>query len=261
MKLSSAELTEMVYKIAYYFTYESMGMTTSIVNSDLQKREMIVAFKDVTYGVFQPTPFSVLEQVVKFAGINRGMKVFDFGCGDGIVARILASKGVYVNGIEEDNDIYAMAVCVPTHFPKAINMLLAENHAEEMRENVLSQIKETEKRLHLIHADAFTSHIDFSTFDLVYLYYPEPVGKVEQNNYNIKLNQLLSHRITGLNKGSKLIILRQGAKEPIRFKNLELIGDSLAIPSETADASHIRDSDLRKRGVKDLLTVYMYKYL
>lgn len=259
MKPSSVTLAEWVYKIAYFFTYQSKGMTVSVENHDLQKTEMIVAFKDVTYGVFQPTPFSVLDKVVKFANIKKGMKVFDFGCGDGIVARILASKGAYVDGVEEDNDIFDMIAMVPVYFSKAIDMLLVEYKAKEMEEDVLLQIKDSERRVHLSQGDAFTSNINFSTYDIVYLYYPEPIGKQKQALYNIKLNQLLSNPITGLNDKGILVILRQGVKESICFSNLEVMGNPLTIPSETAQALHIQDTDLRKRGVKNKMTAYKYR--
>ena len=52
---------------------------------------------------YVPTPFEVVEQMLKLAGVHAGDTVYDLGCGDGRIVIIAAQKFVaYGMGVEID---------------------------------------------------------------------------------------------------------------------------------------------------------------
>lgn len=93
---------------------------------------------------YYPTPESVVERMLKFAGLKPGEKLFDLGSGDGRIVVIAAQKfGADATGIEIDAE-------------------LAKQSAEKIRGLGL------EKRAHIVHGDILRQ--DYSSADVLAVY-------------------------------------------------------------------------------------------
>jgi len=172
----------------------------------------------VKYGRFQIAMAGAAEKFIEFAKCREGSRVFDFGSGDGWFDYKLAAQGVHVDGMEEDQFPYSIsskASGTMNHHLYADTSFIRSLNAEQF-----AALRETINRVHLKQGDIFTNGIDLSSYDVVYLYYPEP-GQHE-GEFNQKLNDLMTKREGGLKKDSKLIILRQGGADPLYFNGLYL---------------------------------------
>jgi len=260
--LGTQVLLESIIKVSYFLVYQKNNMTISIgdPNDDVRK-ELIAAHKEVSYGVFQPTPFHVLDDIVNITSLKPGMRIFDFGCGDGLVSRLLAHRNYHVDGVEEDYEVWNWGTLVPSHYSEAFEMVLSEYDSTSNLDEVLHLLQEIENRVNLNHSDAFTARIDFSVYDVVYLYYPEPVGQKAKEEFDYKLDSLLSNSKTGIQADGKLLVLRQGSKKPINLPNFVLESTPMEMLTHSAKAHHLADDELRKRGVVDSMTLSIYKVI
>ena len=93
---------------------------------------------------YYPTPESVVERLLKFAGLKPGEKMFDLGSGDGRIVIMAAQKfGADATGIELDPD-------------------LAKESAEKIRRLGL------EKKAHIVRGDILRQ--DYSSADVLAVY-------------------------------------------------------------------------------------------
>ncbi len=74
---------------------------------------------------YEPTDYSVLEQLLKEGYIGKKSKVIDYGCGKGRVSFYLAYEtGCKAVGIEYDERLYRKALTNLEHFSKPYNVSL-----------------------------------------------------------------------------------------------------------------------------------------
>ncbi len=60
---------------------------------------------------YVPTPYTVVREMLKIAGLKRGEVLFDLGCGDGRVLVTAAKEfGAYAVGIEKRGDLVQRAM-------------------------------------------------------------------------------------------------------------------------------------------------------
>lgn len=55
---------------------------------------------------YYPTPETIVEEMLKLAGMKAGEKMFDLGSGDGRIVILAAKKGADATGVEFDEDLY-----------------------------------------------------------------------------------------------------------------------------------------------------------
>ncbi|NQU95641.1 MAG: hypothetical protein HQ549_05370 [Candidatus Omnitrophica bacterium] len=178
---------------------------------------------NVKYGKFQITFNEIFDELAEFAEIKNGTKVFEFGSGDGSTAYKMASYGASVDGMEVEESLFLVSNSVRQWF---LNMI-ARNFDGTLDPEVASNLTEVVNRVHFEHKDIFNANVDFSEYDIVYLYYPEP----DQNKQEFldQLNAIMSHPERGLREDAKLVILRQGSDNAIPLQGLEII-DSKTVP-------------------------------
>ena len=126
---------------------------------------------------FVPTPQQAVDKMLELAGVQKGSKVYDLGCGDGRIV-ITAAKKYGARGVGVDIDLVRV---------------------KESRANVAKA--KVEKLVTIRHADIFK--LDFSDADVVTLYLlPE-------------LNVRLMPQLRKLKPGSRIVSYdfdMQGAK-------------------------------------------------
>jgi 16S rRNA G966 N2-methylase RsmD len=82
---------------------------------------------------YYPTPESVVERMLKFAGLKPGEKLFDLGSGDGRIVVIAAQKyGADATGVEIDAELVKQST-------ERIRSLGLEKTAHIIRGNILRQ--------------------------------------------------------------------------------------------------------------------------
>lgn len=116
---------------------------------------------------FVPTPMSAVERMIDMAGLKRGDKVYDLGCGDGrIVVAAAQRHGVKAIGVDID--------------PERVEESLAKVRAAGLG-NLVS----------IRQADVFT--LDLSDADVVFLYLTP------------RLNERLMPQLRKLKAGARII--------------------------------------------------------
>ncbi|MFA4982387.1 MAG: hypothetical protein WC592_07990 [Candidatus Omnitrophota bacterium] len=192
---------------------------------------------EVRYGKFERTFPEAVDELVQFAGIRDGTRVCDFGSGDGWTDYRIATYGAVVDGIEEDDFLFQLSSRIRKRLMAAVNsrfdgVLSAETAGEMTR--VINSVN-FEK------TDGFSGDIKYSDYDVVYLYYPEPLNGEE---FNRRLNSVMSDPGNGLGEDAVFIVLRQAGYNPIPLNGLELV-------------------DFREVAIKSVLHVdksVLYKY-
>ncbi|MFA5101507.1 MAG: hypothetical protein WC547_11535, partial [Candidatus Omnitrophota bacterium] len=206
-----------IYAVAYDRYYQDKGWAISITDPVTSKTATgIIAHEPVKYGIFQPTPVQLMPQVLSAMNIRQAKSAFVIGSADGRTARMLASQGIRVVGEEQDQDIFSCSQEVKSYFPGAISEVCGKLHID--RSIAAQSFWATEVNIGLSCADVFSSGTDLSSFDRVYLYYPEPDQL--RDFFNRELSRVLSDPAKGINDHAEFLMLRQFELDPIELKGL-----------------------------------------
>ena len=187
---------------------------SDIYESEYRKRGRPAALGQnsyVRYGHFAHTPVEVFGEAVKLAALEEGARVFDFGSGDGWAAYNLASYGIFVDGAELESDLADL------HKDMRAG-LIREAASGTLPAGISAALSACADRVSLRHRDIFSAGTDFSGYDAVYMYYPEP--REGEERFVSEMGRVLSDPKTGLRKGAKLIVLRDGVAAPIAINGL-----------------------------------------
>ncbi|MDD5585248.1 MAG: hypothetical protein PHV55_09385, partial [Candidatus Omnitrophica bacterium] len=172
--------------------------------------------QNVRYGKFEVTFHELLDPLVDFAGIREGARVFDFGSGDGWTDYALATYGANVSGAEVEDELFTISAYLKIWF-----LTHAQNNFNDMvSAQDTARLLAMVQRVSFQRADIFNAKIDFSQYDVVYLYYPEPD---QEEEYLRNLNRVLSDPVRGLRSDAHLIVLRQLSFNPIALADFTLI--------------------------------------
>ncbi|MFH1790379.1 MAG: hypothetical protein ABH885_00115, partial [Candidatus Omnitrophota bacterium] len=199
----------------------------------------------VEQGAFGFTPPEVIDDIVTFAGVGEGTRVFDFGSGDGWPDYKLASYGAHVDGMELNRDIFGRGETARGLMNAAVcsgffGWIAAPATAITFMARIFTILL---RRVRLSQGDMFESGINFSQYDVVYTYYPEPK---DNNEFLRRLDACLSDLRTGLRGDASFIVLRQETErrahpDPFTFEHLECVRTK---PLNIRHATHLRHCTL-----------------
>jgi SAM-dependent methyltransferase len=191
-----------------------------VLDKARRKRRDIVIKESmpVEYGKFELTFPEVVDELLRFFDLKPGARIFDFGCGDGWLAYRLAARGFFVDGMEMEEDPFLVYFLAMRYF---LQNLASGKFSTVLDDDAVRELMAIVSRVDLKKGNIFISGLDFSKYDAVYLYYPEPHGN--RGEFLSNLAEEMRKAGTGLNKGARLIILRQGAFDPVAMEGLQLV--------------------------------------
>ncbi len=217
MAMTSARnpVVERIIQNLYIQIYLGMGYAKQTPGSNVVE---LTESMPVEYGKFEETLPEVLDEFVNFADLKEGAKVFDFGSGDGMFAYRLAARGFSVEGMEQAEKPFSIGQLISDLF---LRNLGKSEFQKILAPEDLSSLKQTVSKVNLKKGDIFSSDVDFSRYDVVYLYYPEPTHNAQE--FIQKFSEQMRKARGGLKKETKLIILRQNKYNPVQFDGLSLL--------------------------------------
>ncbi|NQT22533.1 MAG: hypothetical protein HQ579_03740, partial [Candidatus Omnitrophica bacterium] len=204
--LSAGKVVRKIIERSYFNLYARLGFAVDDPRGTGVELPMLSSGEG--YGKWQPTPVVFLDDVVRFARISEGDRVYDFGSGDGTAAYWFASYGARVDGGEQMLVPFTIFARVRLIFSTLIGRFrVEEDFDRETTDGVISILEHFSEHVNLQNGDIFEEDIDFSQYDVIYLYYPEPADPVLFLEH---LNNKLSDPKKGLNPEARLIVLKQG---------------------------------------------------